>query len=280
MTDSPLISRQNPDGGWPYRTGASWTEATALALLSLSLGNRGEEYRRGLRWLRGLQRPDGGWAPGSGVAESTWVSAYVLLLPPDDLGGDRYEKGLAWLLSQTGAETKLSYRIQLFLQGVKTPAEEVEDGWPWFPGAAAWVSPTAAGILALRKAPPSAKVKDRLESGRRFLLARRCQDGGWNHGSTHALGVAAPSYPETTGLALLALKDVPRAKLGPSLATAEQDLRTSRSSGASSWLRLGLSAHGVATSSTAPVGLVCRDVHDMALSALADAAENGRNALA
>ena len=148
-----IINLQNHDGGWPYRkAGASWTEPTVFALLAQSIEKSDpRSIERGLSWLHASQRQDGGWPPQPSVAQSTWVTSLVALLPPDSIGHSHHAAAIDWLMGQSGEETSLIYRLRRELIGDGSGAEP-RKGWPFFPGAAAWVSPTAISILALEKA--------------------------------------------------------------------------------------------------------------------------------
>jgi hypothetical protein len=279
---SLLAARQNADGGWPYKNGISWTEPTVYALLALAA--RGESSRsiteRAIGYLQANRRPDGGWAPARNIAESTWVTALALLLSSDlqsELGAG---SAVPWLLRETGIESSWAQRMRVFLSNGHLPGREIA-GWPWFQGTAAWVTPTALGILALERVQESSagsNIRERCELARRFLVARRCRDGGWNHGSSQALGYDSDSYPETTGLALLALHGRGSQELEASLAKAEEHLSHCKSLEAASWLVLGLAAHGRAVN----VDLQTLDGHPtvpgMALAVLAQQAMHGRNA--
>ncbi len=290
-----LLSRQNADGGWSYFRGGSWTEPTCYSLLALAASGTGHEaevrrgLRRGMDWLQRRQRPDGGFAPRESVEESTWVTALTLLLPPDIQSFDR-SRAEAWTVDQTGRESGWVFRLRLWMLGADSTSDSLSfDGWPWYPGAAAWVGPTALSVLALQKlakrggaAASRSDLKKRIDQGVGYLLARRCRDGGWNHGSTRALGYDSDSYPETTGLALLALHGLDDAKVAQGVARAEQQLAVCQSSEGVSWLRLGLGAHGRApvppTFGDSPNGPTMHGgVMELALAALADTAQAGRN---
>ncbi len=232
-----------------------------------------------MAWLRAAQRPDGGWPPCPSVTQSTWVTATAALLPSDALGHASHASAVNWLMGQTGKETSFAYRLRGELAGNGAGTDEPRRGWPFFPGAAAWVTPTAFGVLALEKARRdeiSGALQQRILVGREFLLDRICKDGGWNYGRSSVLGVDAPSYPETTGQALLALNEVRSPKLDAAIIAARDQARACQSSEGLSWLQLGLRAHGVV-----PIGperkLESRDVIDSALSILAQSAMRGRN---
>lgn len=277
MTD--WKNRQNRDGGWAYTKGCSWTEPTAFVLLAQAATRIDRpSFEAGLKFLWTTQRSDGGWSPQPDVAESTWVTALPALLPEEAIGAGRLKRAVEWLEGQTGRESSWSYKLQQAIHGVH---EKHPEGWPWFPGAAAWVIPTSLGILAFERAlkrGENGRLRDRVIAAREFLLGRMCADGGWNHGSNRALGRDGDSYPETTGIALAAMHEagngemIQRAKNA-----ARRHFATCRTAEGVAWLRIGLSAHGEALPNRAdPPGSapVCRTTLDMALTAISSAARN------
>ena len=222
-----------------------------------------------------LQRPEGGWPPRPSVDRSTWVTSLALLALRDRLSRDSRGRAVQWLLRQSGEETRLFRRLRMALLGLGGEHREGE-GWPWFPETAAWVSPTAITILALEQVDAKAAAV-RVSAARRFLWSRMCQDGGWNHGSTRALGYDAGSYPETTGQALLALRGQHSPQLSLALAAAERHLRACRSSSAMSWLRLGVLAHARPSAATPATDPPHRGTMDAALWLVAERAAGGTN---
>jgi hypothetical protein len=273
-----LLELQNQDGGWSYGAGGSWTEPTCYALLALSAAGQGtgNPARRAVEWLAGRQRSDGGWSPRDGVPDSTWVTALPLLLPGGAIPPGAAARAIDWLLAQTGRESGFLYRLRMRLLGVRVDHQQV-DGWPWYPDTAAWVAPTALTILALRKAARENDdaVRKRVAEGRGYLLARRCRDGGWNHGSNKALGYDSDSYPETTGLALLALHDSDAPEIAAAQLLAERQLASCKSCEGASWLRLALLARGKQPARS-PEPNHNRTL-ELAMAMLAGAAGDGRN---
>jgi Prenyltransferase and squalene oxidase repeat len=282
MSIGALVSRQNQDGGWSYLHGKSWTEPTVYAVMALLAAEEEQASKRGLRWLSTAQRRDGGWPPQTGVDQSTWVTGLVALLPPEIVGPERHAGAIQWLMGTSGQETSFEYRLREWLLGNSPPDETEFEGWPWVPGAAAWVGPTSIGILALMKEShrrSSGAIADRVESGRRFLLRRMCQNGGWNHGSARPLGYEGEAYPETTGLALTALRGVRSPKVEKAVAVARGFLAECRSADAHNWLRLGLLAHNELPPDYCPrQELTCRTTSEVAVDLLLSV-PGGQNSL-
>jgi hypothetical protein len=270
-----LLAAQNADGGWGYRGGSSWTEPTAYALLALA--GHAEAASAGARareWLTGNRRPDGGFAPKPSVQESTWVTTLVILT---GCGPEAEARAVDWLLAQTNRDSTFVYRVRQWMLGNQALSEHEAPGWSWYPGTAGWVVPTALTILALTKVErkyPGKPIRERVDQGKRFLLDRMCKDAGWNHGSTAALGFQSVSYPETTGIALLALRGVDGARLEKSIAKAGEHFRACRSVEGLSWLRLGLLAQG-SPAPEIPAGTTERTLMDTALSIVASRAREG-----
>jgi hypothetical protein len=275
MSIAFLIQKQNPDGGWPYVRGVSWTEPTAYAVMALLTVGESGAAERGLRWLRATQRSDGGWAPHGAVDRSTWVTALAALAPLERLGEKAHARAISWLLKTTGEESSSIYRLRQWLLGNAAGRETPPPGWPWFPGNAAWVGPTALAVIALEKEGrrrSSAAVADRVECGRQFLLARACADGGWNHGSARDLEDSRP-YPETTGLALAALRGVISPKVERAIQVATGFLEQCRSADELNWLRLGLMAQDCLPAGYCPPERVARrTLPEASLDLLASAA--------
>jgi Prenyltransferase and squalene oxidase repeat len=288
-----LLSRQNGDGGWGYRKTSSWTEPTCMALLALSARqmNAANAQAASRRWLETAHRKDGGWAPRPSVEESTWVTALAVLAGQEQ----GPQQGIDWLLSETGRESTILERVREFLLGTKREYGEGTVGWSWYPGTTAWCVPTAVTILALQKWARSDRadaihkradvihkridaIHKRADEGREALLARICPDGGWNHGASRALGTDASSYPETTGVVLLALNGVAAPEVDRGIAAALRHYEQCRAIQGRSWLALALLAHGRRPGPIRSSGVECRDTMDAALLILAEAAVEGRNA--
>jgi hypothetical protein len=211
------------------------------------------------------------------------VTALVALVPPEQLGAAAHERAIRWLLATTGKESTAVYRLREWLLGNARPAEEEFSGWPWIPDTAAWVGPTSLAILALEKENrrrPSAEIGRRIAQGRHFLIARMCLEGGWNHGSVRALGYESHPYPETTGMALAALRGVDTPEVRRALDVARRFLGECRSADALNWLHLGLMAHGgMPAGYCRPADVVCRTLPEKSLAMLVGEERKGRNIL-
>ncbi len=198
--------------------------------------------------LRSWQLKDGSFRPSGQVQEGTWVTAHaVTLASVRGVDDQSVHESVDWLLRVVGAEHDLSMRAASFFHLIQTKLDVSHEGWPWRDGNASWIEPTAHTLLALKKIAPhyrTAEVEHRILEGEKLVLSRRCADGGWNCGNPNVFNYDLPSYPETTGLALLGLCGRNEQKLAGALDVAERFRVETKSSLAKAWLQIALRCHG------------------------------------
>jgi len=210
-----LRAAQNQDGGWGAEPGrTSNTEATALAVLALAQAEAsGAPVRRGLEWLAARQAGDGSWSLMDGMESGSWTtSVAVLCLGHFEPHRRQAMNGAAWLLRQRGAGLGwlISALHVLFPGEFAGRSNPNLKGWSWTAGTYSWVEPSAYALLALKRLRPNlppAIAAERIGQAELMMYDRMCAGGGWNYGSSSALEVSLPPYPETTALALMALQD-------------------------------------------------------------------------
>jgi hypothetical protein len=211
-----LLGLQNADGGFSARSGLpSSSEATALAAFALhdeASDAAATAAHRASAWLDAVQLSDGGWPSAPGVEGGGWTTGLaVLALARVEPGGEAATRGGRWLLGQEGKKT--GYRPSLLDRLLGRPPIVSSDdslvGWPWLTDTYSWVEPTSYAILgleAVRDVLPADDVTRRIDLGRRMLRDRTCPDDGWNYGNGTVLGQGLWAYPDTTAIALLALR--------------------------------------------------------------------------
>jgi hypothetical protein len=245
-----LRSSQNSDGGWGYFPGKqSWLEPTTYAMLALH-GTAGSQAGLDRAWklVRSWQTPDGSSRPSGQVEGGTWITAHtVTLASVRGVYDDQVRRSVDWMLSVVGAEHNMLMRTAAFFHLLKTTLDVSHAGWPWREGNAAWIEPTVHTLVALKKVRAeyrSSELESRVREGEAMVLSRRCTDGGWNCGNPGVLNFDLPSYPETTGLALVGLQGRSAAELAGPLEVARRFRQETKSSLAKAWLTIALRCHG------------------------------------
>lgn len=207
-----LRELRNADGGWGSTAGRpSGAEHTALVCMAMTAAGLTAEGDTAAEWLAGAQRPDGAWPVAAGVPEPGWATSLaVLALAGRADGRSGVQMGLDWLVGERGIGVPLRVRIAEFFREPKTTAlDPTLRGWPWLTGTFSWIEPTAYAMIALTRGwqgRPPAAARSRIDEGRLMILDRECPGGGWNFGNKEVLGVEMEPYPDSTAIALLALR--------------------------------------------------------------------------
>jgi squalene cyclase len=286
MNGSVLSSRrdflrqtQNPDGGWGYFPGKrSWLEPTLYATLALD-GDPAAARSFGL--IQSWALPAGGWRLSADVPDSNWTSALCLTVYMARRTRDKaFDKGLIRVLGTVGAEGSFLFELRQQVNPGIVEYDNRVQGWPWRKNNASWVEPTVHSLVALKKAATLdgegdylLSIRARIRAGESMLMDRRCEDGGWNCGSRRVWSTFLPSYPETTGIALLGLQDRPAQELSASVAVADKYWQETQSPLARAWLAISLRNFGRFVAIPAP--RATKPSQDVLLAALQCLGEPG-----
>ena len=281
MTIEILAGKQNRDGGWPYVRGASWTEPTVYAVLALLAAGETEPAGRGLRWILATGRPDGGWPPQAGVDQSTWVTALVALLPPEQLGAaahaarhrmaaGNHRPGIHRGLPLAGVASGQPAATRTGVSRLALDTGRGRMGGSDFAGdsgAGKGVPPEAlAGHPGTNRFRPAVPADAHVP--RRRMEPRLGASPGIRVAplpGNHRHGAGGPARR-------------PVARHGARLAVARRFLGECRSADALNWLRLGLLAHGQLPAGYChPVAVEYRTLPETSLGLLVAEAEKGRD---
>jgi hypothetical protein len=230
-----------PPGGFAGKADGGYrADATAWAAVALqAVGHRPGWLQAARSRLAAQQAADGRVSLSPQNPNAYWLTPLAILAwhqAPDYR--EAQERAGRFLLTTTGRHwqrpSDAPYEHDTALQG-----------WPWIAATHSWVEPTALAILALRIAGRGEEA--RVKEGARLLLDRQIPRGGWNYGNTRIFGQELFPFPESTGLALNALRGMaPQGQVRKSLDYLTTRLREVRTPLALGWGLMGLAAWGEA----------------------------------
>ena len=208
---SALIGAASPSGGWGYASGlASRLEPTCWALLALRPTDLGSRHvARHLDWLRSLRRADGLLSHAGQPPNVAFNGVAVLVLLDEPSSVDPQAQSHRAMARQVVGGMLHTRGVP----GRESPVSGHDDtlrGWPWLPGTASWVEPTAWCLLAVsryRRVAADTRGGEVVDEARRLLIDRTCEVGGWNCGTPRVFGTSLPPYVAPTSLTILALQD-------------------------------------------------------------------------
>jgi hypothetical protein len=247
-----LTARALAGGGFAARDGSAYRpDATAWGIMALAAAGQEPELVKAARArLARDQLPDGRLPLSPDHPEAFWPTPLAILAwnqsPPQQAARAR---AVRFLLETSGTHWR------------RRPEDSMGNdpdipGWPWIGGTHSWVASTALAIMALKTAGYGGEA--RVGEGVRLLLDRQLPAGGWNYGNTTVFGTELRPMPETTGIALNALKDrTSRAKVQGSLKYLSAALPALRTPYSLAWSLLGLGAWQERPGDPEPLLLEC-----------------------
>ena len=231
-----VLDRQGSIAG--HNRGGYRPDAAAWAAVALQALGLGADLLPAIRTrLVAQQLPDGRVCLSPEHPETIWLTSLAILAwqgAPEQRQAQL--RASRFLLTSTGRHWPRTPDM---------PFAHDSDliGWPWIDKTHSWVEPTALAVLALRV--NGWGRHGRVKEAVRLLLDRQIPGGGWNYGNTRVFGQELFPFPESTGLALNALKGmVPQARVQKSLDYLNSRLQEVRTPLALGWGLMGLAAWG------------------------------------
>lgn len=227
-------------GGFVGKAGGGYRpDATAWAVVALQTLGQGAGLLQAARAsLAGQQLADGRVALSPQHPDTFWPTPLAIFAWHQ---APEYRQAQArashFLLTTTGVHWRRGSEFTPFQHD---PALR---GWPWIANTHSWVEPTALAVMALRITGYG--EHERVKEGIRLLLDRQLPRGGWNYGNTKVFGQELLPFPESTGMALNALRGVvPQGQVQKSLDFLQARLQEVRTPLALSWGLMGLASWG------------------------------------
>jgi hypothetical protein len=229
----------SPGGGFVGKVGGGFrSDATAWAVVALEALDRRPEWLQPARSrLAAQQLADGRVALTPQHPEAFWVTPLAILAWHQAADcREAQARAIHFLLTSTGRHWQ---RPADAPYGHDTSLK----GWSWIADTHSWVEPTALAVLALRITGWGEHA--RVREAARLLLDRQLPGGGWNYGNTTVFGQELFPFPESTGLALNALRGMaPQPQIQKSLDYLQSSLQVVRTPLALAWGLMGLASWG------------------------------------
>ena len=197
----------NKDGGWGYQGGEqSFLEPTSFVVLALL--SQKEKFKRlideGCSFIKSCRHKNGSWGIQPGDSGGTWMVAQAILALYAARHTEEALTACQYLLTiddgYRGIINEEMKRMNIKIFRLDITAH----GWPYTPGTASWVEPTAYALLALCRC--GYPLVGRPREAIRYLETRQATSGGWNYGNPWVFDKAFPPFPLPTTAALLSLK--------------------------------------------------------------------------